>query len=84
MESARAAAFDLDVTRHTLEHAIAVLVGRPPSDLTIERTNTLPDVPETPAIIPAALLERRPDIAAASVGLVKALGGGWKTSDLLH
>ncbi len=65
LESARAAAFDLAVTRHTLEHAIAVLVGRPPSELTIERTNALPDVPESPAIVPAALLERRPDIAAA-------------------
>jgi NodT family efflux transporter outer membrane factor (OMF) lipoprotein len=65
LESARAAAFDLAVTRRTLEHAIAVLIGRPPSELTIARTNTLPDVPETPALVPAALLERRPDIAAA-------------------
>jgi NodT family efflux transporter outer membrane factor (OMF) lipoprotein len=65
LESARAAAFDLAVTRHTLEHAIAVLVGHPPSDVTIERTNALPDVPESPVLIPAALLERRPDIAAA-------------------
>jgi multidrug efflux pump len=65
LESTRAAAFDLAVTRHTLEHAIAVLTGRPPSELTIARTNTLPDVPETPTLIPATLLERRPDIAAA-------------------
>jgi NodT family efflux transporter outer membrane factor (OMF) lipoprotein len=65
LESTRAAAFDLTVTRATLEHAIAVLLGRPPSELTIARTNTLPEVPETPAFVPAALLERRPDIAAA-------------------
>ena len=65
LESARAAAFDLAVTRHTLEHAVAILTGRPPSELTIARTNTLPDVPETPVLVPAALLERRPDIAAA-------------------
>ena len=65
LESTRAAAYDLAVTRHTLEHAIAVLVGRSPSELSVERTNTLPNVPETPAIVPAALLERRPDIAAA-------------------
>jgi NodT family efflux transporter outer membrane factor (OMF) lipoprotein len=65
LESARAAAFDLAVTRHMLEHAIAVLTGRAPSELTIARTNTLPDVPETPVLVPAALLERRPDIAAA-------------------
>jgi NodT family efflux transporter outer membrane factor (OMF) lipoprotein len=65
LESARAAAFDLAVTRHTLEHAIAVLAGLPPSELTIARTNRLPDVPETPVLVPASLLERRPDIAAA-------------------
>ena len=37
--------------------------GTPP--MFIARTNTLPDVPETPTLIPATLLERRPDIAAA-------------------
>jgi NodT family efflux transporter outer membrane factor (OMF) lipoprotein len=65
LQTARAAAFDLAVTRDTLEHAIAVLMGRPPAELTIARTNTLPDIPETPTLIPATLLERRPDIAAA-------------------
>jgi NodT family efflux transporter outer membrane factor (OMF) lipoprotein len=65
LQTARAAAFDLGVTRDTLEHAIAVLTGHPPADLTIARTNTLPDIPETPTFIPATLLERRPDIAAA-------------------
>ncbi|MGH8137362.1 MAG: efflux transporter outer membrane subunit [Steroidobacteraceae bacterium] len=65
LESARAAGLDLAVTRATLEHAVAVLVGRPPADVIIERTNTLPMVPETPVTVPASLLERRPDIAAA-------------------
>jgi NodT family efflux transporter outer membrane factor (OMF) lipoprotein len=65
LESARAQAIELAVTRATLEHAIAVLIGRPPSELTIARTDALPDVPETPALVPATLLERRPDIAAA-------------------
>jgi multidrug efflux pump len=65
LETTRAAAYDLSVTRSTLEHAIAVLAGRPPSELTIDRTNTLPDIPEIPSLVPATLLERRPDIAAA-------------------
>jgi NodT family efflux transporter outer membrane factor (OMF) lipoprotein len=65
LESARAQALDLGVTRATLEHAIAVLIGRPPSEVSVARTNTLPDVPETPVTVPASLLERRPDIAGA-------------------
>jgi outer membrane protein TolC len=126
----RATDMDLDLYEHSI-----VSYERA---LTIARTNALPDVPETPTIVPAALLERRPDIAAAerrtaaeaaektveitqnqyqagtvdylnvvtaqqtaltaeravrdlanrrltaSVGLLKALGGGWKTSDLVH
>lgn len=65
LESAKAAGYDLQVTRATLEHAIAVLVGKPPAELNIERTNSLPDVPAIPVMVPASLLERRPDIAAA-------------------
>lgn len=65
LESARAQAFDLAVTRATLEHAIAVLVGRPPSEVTLARTDVLPEVPEIPVTVPTSLLERRPDIAAA-------------------
>jgi NodT family efflux transporter outer membrane factor (OMF) lipoprotein len=65
LESAKAAGYDLQVTRATLEHAVAVLVGKPPAELDIERTNTLPDVPKSPVLVPASLLERRPDIAAA-------------------
>lgn len=53
------------VQRAQLEHAIAVLLGRAPAALTIARTATLPDMPEIPKLLPATLLERRPDIAAA-------------------
>lgn len=66
LESARAQKLDLDASRATLEHAIAVLAGRPPADLQIaERATPLPAVPELPAGLPSTLLERRPDIAAA-------------------
>jgi NodT family efflux transporter outer membrane factor (OMF) lipoprotein len=64
--STRAQAVDLSLTRAQLEHAIAVLAGEPPSELTIP-VSPLPDVvpPAIPAELPSALLERRPDIAAA-------------------
>ena len=56
------------VSRAHLEHAIAVLVGKAPSDFTIDpapiNTKNL-EIPSVPALLPTELLERRPDIAAA-------------------
>jgi NodT family efflux transporter outer membrane factor (OMF) lipoprotein len=51
--------------RAQLEHALAVLLGVPPSNFTVQRTDTLPAAVAVPASLPASLLERRPDIAAA-------------------
>jgi NodT family efflux transporter outer membrane factor (OMF) lipoprotein len=51
--------------RAQLEHAIAVLTGRPPSELTIAAVEGIADPPQTPLVAPSALLERRPDIASA-------------------
>ena len=65
LESARAQWLDLGITRATLEHAIAVLTGKPPSALTIARRELTPSVPAIPLALPSQLLERRPDIAAA-------------------
>ena len=65
LESAQAQAVDLVRTRATLEHAIAVLVGEPPANLTIQLAAWNPVVPAVPVTMPSALLERRPDIAAA-------------------
>ncbi len=55
----------LGVQRSQNEHAIALLIGKPPSELTIAERSELPDLPEVPGMVPSALLERRPDIAAA-------------------
>jgi NodT family efflux transporter outer membrane factor (OMF) lipoprotein len=53
------------VTRAQFEHAIAVLIGKAPAEISIA-TAPAPDViPTIDAGIPSALLERRPDIAAA-------------------
>lgn len=59
---------DLGVKRAEDEHAIAVLIGRPPATLTIPASPlnaTSPAMPQVPGTLPAQLLERRPDIAAA-------------------
>jgi len=56
---------DVGVQRAQLEHAIAMLMGKAPSDLTIPETPLDLAPPEIPAGIPSELLERRPDIAAA-------------------
>jgi NodT family efflux transporter outer membrane factor (OMF) lipoprotein len=53
------------VQRAQFEHAIAVLIGRPPAELTIGSRLLGPRIPNIPVAVPSALLERRPDIAAA-------------------
>ena len=65
LENARAQWLDLGITRATLGHAIAVLIGKPPAALSIERKDQTPAIPAIPLTLPSQLLERRPDIAAA-------------------
>jgi NodT family efflux transporter outer membrane factor (OMF) lipoprotein len=65
LDSARANAADLERQRATFEHAIAVLVGENPSTFTLAAAPWSPSVPDVPGILPSALLERRPDVAAA-------------------
>ena len=62
----QASSINTGVLRSQYEHAIAMLMGRPPSDLTIRRTGRpLGAVPAIPVSVPSRLLERRPDISAA-------------------
>lgn len=67
LETARTQARDMRLRRAQTEHAIAVLVGESPSTFHLDsRQLRLDAVP--PAIdpgLPSALLERRPDVAAA-------------------
>ena len=65
LDSARANAADLERQRAAFEHAIAVLVGENPSTFTLPGSPWSPTVPEVPGVLPSALLERRPDVAAA-------------------
>jgi NodT family efflux transporter outer membrane factor (OMF) lipoprotein len=65
LESARAQLVGVAVQRAIFEHAIAVLTGRPPAELTIPPAPLASQVPILPPGLPSTLLERRPDIAAA-------------------
>jgi NodT family efflux transporter outer membrane factor (OMF) lipoprotein len=66
LKTTQAQATDLGVQRAQLDHAIAILIGRPPAAFEI----TVAPLPETPPAIPVGLpselLERRPDVAAAA------------------
>src|SRR5246127_2334572 len=65
LRSTEAQAIAVGVTRAQLEHAIAVLIGKPPAELSILLSDVVTEVPVVPAGMPSVLLERRPDIAAA-------------------
>ncbi|MDN5843007.1 MAG: efflux transporter outer membrane subunit [Alcaligenaceae bacterium] len=47
------------------EHALAVLVGLTPAQLTLAPSEQITEVPEVPVGVPSVLLQRRPDIIAA-------------------
>ena len=65
LEGAESQALGLGVTRATLEHAIAVLVGKTPAEFSLAPAPFGTAVPVAPLGIPSTLLERRPDVAAA-------------------
>jgi len=65
LEATQAQAIAVGVTRAQLEHAIAVLIGKPPAEFSIPPTEAMIAVPVIPPEMPSALLERRPDIAAS-------------------
>lgn len=72
LQSTQAQAIATGVTRAQFEHAIAVLIGVPPADLSIAPTDQVIQIPQVPPGLPSALLERRPDIAAAERTMASA------------
>ncbi len=72
LENAQAQLIGLGVQRAAFEHAIAVLIGKPPAEFAVERTSLGNSVPVVPPGVPSALLERRPDIAAAERAMASA------------
>lgn len=65
LKSAQAQQIEVRTQRAQLEHALAVLLGQPPAAFSLPPVTALPQAPQVPPLLPATLLERRPDIAAA-------------------
>jgi NodT family efflux transporter outer membrane factor (OMF) lipoprotein len=65
LDTTRVRATDLQVARAQFEHAIAILVGKAPADLTIPAAVIGTPPPAIPVTLPSRLVERRPDVAAA-------------------
>ncbi len=65
LDGAQAQLINASAARAQYEHAIAVLVGHAPADLSLPAGPQIAVVPEPPPGVPSTLLQRRPDIAAA-------------------
>jgi NodT family efflux transporter outer membrane factor (OMF) lipoprotein len=65
LQQSQAQGIDIGVQRAALEHAIALLVGKAPADLSLEPAPFAKEIPVVPTGLPSTLLQRRPDIAEA-------------------
>jgi NodT family efflux transporter outer membrane factor (OMF) lipoprotein len=73
LEGAQVEDTDVTVMRAQYEHAIATLTGKAPAELNITfAPQTSLRLPVIPVGLPASLLERRPDIAAAERRVAEA------------
>lgn len=65
LETTRAQAIDVGVLRAQYEHAVAILIGKPPAEFSLPPLPLTAPPPHIPISVPSELLERRPDIAAS-------------------
>jgi NodT family efflux transporter outer membrane factor (OMF) lipoprotein len=72
LEAAQAQATNLGIARAQYEHAIAILLGESPSSFSLASATKDVHLPSIPTGVPAALLERRPDVAAAERAMAGA------------
>ena len=72
LRSTQAQLIESQSSRAQLEHAIATLVGKPAAMFSLPQTAALPAAPSVPVQLPSELLQRRPDIAAASARVTAA------------
>ena len=72
LEAARVQARDITLQRAQFEHAIAVLLGKPPASFTLSGAPLDARPPMIPPGLPSELLERRPDIASAERRVAEA------------
>jgi NodT family efflux transporter outer membrane factor (OMF) lipoprotein len=63
LEGAQSQLINVGVTRATLEHAIAVLIGKPPAEFSLAPAKLGDAIPVVPTGVPSDLLQRRPDVA---------------------
>ncbi len=72
LELANAQVIDVRRQRADLEHAIAILTGRAPSEVSLAASALVGEPPPVPVGLPAELLRRRPDVASAENQLIAA------------
>lgn len=65
LETTRAQAVDVGVLRAQYEHAVAILIGKPPAEFSLPALPLTAPPPHIPISVPSELLERRPDIASS-------------------
>jgi NodT family efflux transporter outer membrane factor (OMF) lipoprotein len=72
LDTTRVEDTDVAVQRAQFEHAIAILVGKPPAEFSLAAAPFNYQPPSTPIGLPSELLQRRPDIAAAERRVAEA------------
>ena len=72
LATARAEAVGVERQRAAAEHSLAILLGKTPAEFTFPQQPLVPVTARVPAGLPSALLERRPDIAAAERAMAAA------------
>ncbi|GAB3553135.1 efflux transporter outer membrane subunit [Noviherbaspirillum agri] len=74
LATTRSDAIAIERQRAQLEHALSILLGKPPSNFNAQKNPLLASsaLPGVPAGLPSALLERRPDISAAQRAMIAA------------
>jgi NodT family efflux transporter outer membrane factor (OMF) lipoprotein len=72
LDTTRVQDTDVTVQRAQFEHAIAILIGRPPAEFTLATAPLNCQPPSIPIGLPSELLQRRPDIAAAERRVAEA------------
>jgi NodT family efflux transporter outer membrane factor (OMF) lipoprotein len=75
LDTARVEDTDVGVFRSQYEHAIAILIGKPPADFGLLPSPLNVEPPVIPVGLPSRLLERRPDIAASERRVAEANEG---------
>src|SRR3984957_4231225 len=72
LDTTRVQDTDVTVKRAQFEHAIAILIGKPPADFSLAAAPLKDQPPGIPIGLPSELLQRRPDVAAAERRVAEA------------